>query len=520
MSPVLHRRVGAVPDRESSLSSVAAALSYAREHDGQFVAELIELVRFPSVGAQPKHADDIKQCAAWLTAHLRGIGLENVVGVPTAGHPMVYADWRHAPGQPTVLIYGHYDVQPADPLAEWRTPPFEPAVRGDDLFGRGASDDKGQLFAHVKAVESCLRAAGRLPVNVLCLFEGEEEIGSPNLPAFLEGVRGRLGADVAVISDMQMLGADRPTLTYGLRGALSVEVEVRGPAADLHSGNFGGAIHNPLQALCELLAGLHDAGGRVTIPGFYDRVRTIGERERAYMARFGAGDAEILRSARAEAGWGERGFTLGERIAVRPALTINGLTGGYQGPGGKSIIPSRTSAKLNFRLVPDQEPREIERLLRACIAARTPPTVRVTIRTQSVARPALMETRHPAMRAAAQAYRAGFGVAPVLVRSGGTIPVASMFQDSWASRCRTIPCTARTKSFTCRCFGKRSRRASLSYTSWRVAPCLPRQVAVDPEASIPAIHESRFPRHLIARAPHPRHHTGLHAHDHRTELPS
>jgi acetylornithine deacetylase/succinyl-diaminopimelate desuccinylase-like protein len=405
-------------------------LRYSSANGSRFVSELMDFVRFPSVSAQPQHAGDVKNCAAWLAAHLEGIGLENVSVVPTAGHPIVYASCWQARGQPTVLIYGHYDVQPADPFSEWRSPPFEPAVRDGNLFGRGASDDKGQLFAHLKAVESYLRGAGRLPVNVVCLFEGEEEIGSPNLPAFLTAARDRLAADAAVISDMQIPGVDRPALTYGLRGGLSVEVEVQGAATDLHSGNFGGAIHNPLQALCELLAGLHDSSGRISIPGFYDRVRRPGDRERAYMARFGVSDSEILRSARAEAGWGERGFTLGERIAVRPALTINGITGGYQGTGAKSIIPSRASAKLNFRLVPDQDPHEIERQVRACVAERTPRTVRATVKTQSTARPALIEPGHPAMRAAARAYRAGFGVAPVLVRSGGTIPVASMFHET------------------------------------------------------------------------------------------
>jgi acetylornithine deacetylase/succinyl-diaminopimelate desuccinylase-like protein len=361
---------------------------------------------------------------------LKSIGLEHVALVPTVWHPIVYGDWRHARGQPTVLIYGHYDVQPADPLSEWRSPPFEPTVRGGDLFGRGASDDKGQLFAHVKAVESCLRGAGRLPVNVVCLFEGEEEIGSTHLPQFLASARDELAADVAVISDTRMLGANRPAITYGLRGALSVELEVRGPDTDLHSGNFGGAIHNPLQALAELLAGLHDANRRITIPGFYDRVQKINASERAYMARHGPDDAEILEDAKSEVGWGEPGFSLYERIAVRPALTINGLNGGYQGPGAKAVIPSRAMAKLNFRLVPDQDPKEIERQFRAFIAEIAPPTTRVTLRAQMGAKPAVINPKHPALRAAAAAYRTGFGAPPVLLRSGGTIPVASMFQES------------------------------------------------------------------------------------------
>lgn len=414
-------------DRQSRLPS--KAFTYAATSSDRFLSELMRFVRFPSVSAQPDHAENVKQCAAWLAEHLDGIGLENVAVIPTARHPIVYADWRHARRQPTVLIYGHYDVQPADPLSEWRSPPFDPVVRGENLFGRGASDDKGQLFAHVKAVESYLRGARGLPVNVVFLFEGEEEMGSTNLPQFLARARDRLAADVAVISDTRMLGVDRPAITYGLRGALSVELEVRGPGTDLHSGNFGGAIHNPLQALCEMLAKLHGAGRRVTIPGFYDRVRKISENERAYMARHGPSDAEVLEDARAEEGWGEPGLTLYERIAVRPALTINGLGGGYQGPGAKAVIPSRAMAKLNFRLVPDQDPREIERLFRAFIFKIAPPAVRIAVRAEAGAKPALVDPRHPAIRAAARAYRVGFGASPVLLRVGGTIPVVSMFQE-------------------------------------------------------------------------------------------
>lgn len=405
------------------------ARAFATASADRFLSELIRFVRFPSVSAQPRHAEDVKRCAAWLAQHLQGIGLENVAVVQTARHPIVYADWRHARGQPTVLIYGHHDVQPVDPLSEWRTPPFDPVVRGGNLFGRGASDDKGQLFAHVKALESCLRGARGLPVNVVCLFEGEEEIGSSNLPQFLARARDRLAADVAVISDTRMLGGDRPAITYGLRGALSLELEMHGPETDLHSGNFGGAIHNPLQALCEMLAALHGADRRVMIPGFYDRVRSVSASERNYMAAHGPSDSEILQDAQALAGWGEPGLTLYERIALRPALTINGLSGGYQGEGAKAVIPSWARAKLNFRLVPDQDPQEIERLFRAFIDQITPPTVRVTMHAEAAARPAVINPRHRAVRAAARAYRAGFGAPPVLLRSGGTIPVVSMFQQ-------------------------------------------------------------------------------------------
>lgn len=411
------------------MSELSAPIRYALQHNSRFVAELKDFVRFPTISAQPKHAGDLKHCAKWLASHLRRIGLENVRVVPTAGHPIVYADWLQQPGLPTVLIYGHYDVQPPDPLAEWRSPPFDPVVRGEQLYGRGASDDKGQLFTHLKALEAYLKTDGTLPVNVRCIFEGEEEIGSTNLSAFLQRNRKALNADVAVMSDTRMLAPDRPALTYAMRGALSVEVEIHGPAQDLHSGNYGGAIHNPLQALCEIVAGLHDRSGRITIPGFYERVRTWSNDERKLMARSGPADENILRDANARAGWGETGYTLYERTTIRPALTINGITGGYQGPGSKAVIPARALAKLNFRLVPDQDPAEIDRLFRKYIAQVTPNTVTSEVRTTLTAQPALIDRSHPALRAAALAYRAGFGRTPALLRSGGTIPIVNTLQE-------------------------------------------------------------------------------------------
>jgi acetylornithine deacetylase/succinyl-diaminopimelate desuccinylase-like protein len=407
----------------------ALPLAYAHSHRKRSLAEIMNFIRFPTVSAQPKHSDDLKQCAAWLASHLQQIGMEHVKVVPTPRHPLVYAEWRHAPGRPTVLIYGHYDVQPVDPLHEWHSPPFEPLVRGNDLYGRGASDDKGQLFAHVKALESYLHTSSRLPVNVKCLFEGEEEIGSPNLAPFLVRHKRALAADIAVLSDTRMLAPDHPALTYALRGGLSLELEVRGPRQDLHSGSFGGAVHNPLQALCEIVARLHRADGRVNIPGFYDRVRRWGNEERAYMARTGPTDVQILQDAQVERGWGEHGYSLYERTTIRPALAVTGLIGGYQGPGVKSIIPARAVAKLNFRLVPDQDPREIERLFRQHIARLTPPTVRSRVHTNLMAKPALVDPHHPAMQAAIVAYRSGFGAAPVFLRSGGTIPVVNTLQE-------------------------------------------------------------------------------------------
>lgn len=391
--------------------------------------ELDRFLKFRSVSASTKHAVDTRNCAAWLTTRLHSIGLERASVLPTPGHPVVYAEWRHAHGKPTVLIYGHYDVQPADPLDEWHSPPFTPTIRGDYLYGRGASDDKGQLFIHIKAIESLLKTYGKLPVNVVCLFEGEEEIGSPNLGAFIRKHRQRLAADFTVISDTQIPAANRPAITHSLRGALAVELTVFGPERDLHSGLLGGAAVNPLQALSQMIAGLHDANGRVAIPGFYDRVQRFDAQERAYMKRVGPSDAQLLRSAGATLGLGEPNYSLYERTTIRPALTVTGITGGYQGAGIKAVIPTKASAKLDIRLVPGQQPKEIEALLRKHLKRITPAGVRVRLRTLLSARPVSMNRSHPAMLAAATAYRSAFGVEPIFLRSGGTIPVVGLIQD-------------------------------------------------------------------------------------------
>ena len=408
--------------------SLSRALRYSVIQRPRFLAELKDFIRFPTVSAQSKFAVDMRRCAAWLASDLRRSGLKGARVIANGEHPLVYASWRHAPRRPTVLIYGHYDVQPPEPLHEWITPPFEPTVRGRDLYGRGACDDKGQMFAHVKALECYLRTRGRLPVNVVCLFEGAEEIGSKNLSSILQKHRSSFAADVAILSDMRIPAPNRPAIDYAVRGSLAVELEVRGPGHDLHSGEFGGAVHNPLQALAEILSKLHDERGRIAIPGFYRRVRVATTRERDYLKRVGPTDKAILEETKARGGWGEHGYTLFERTTLRPALTINGLVGGYQGPGGKGVIPAAASAKLSFRLVPDQDPHEVDRLFRAQIERITPPTVRSIVRSTAAARPAVVSLKHPAIRAAAVACRKGFGSEPVFLRSGGTIPVVDAFQ--------------------------------------------------------------------------------------------
>jgi acetylornithine deacetylase/succinyl-diaminopimelate desuccinylase-like protein len=410
------------------VKGLAAALAHARSHRGRTVRTLEELVRIPSISADPARAADVRRCAGRLAELLCRIGLDRVRVVETARHPLVYGEWCQRPGRPTVLVYGHYDVQPVDPLDAWRSPPFQPTRRGDHLYGRGASDNKGQFCAHLAAVEAWLRSTGHLPVNLRCLLDGEEEIGSPSLAGFLGRGRGRLACDVVIVSDTRMLGPGRPAVTVGLRGLLNLELEVRGPGTDLHAGTFGGAVHNPLQALSELLAGLHDRDGRVAVPGFYDRVRRWSKHDRRILAAGAPGDAAILRQAGLKAGWGERGWTLHERTTLRPALTVNGLGGGYQGPGSKSVIPAVASAKLGVRLVPDQRPLEVEQLLRRHLTRASPATVQATVRAGSRVSPVLFNPPHAVMEAVSAACVRGFGARPAFLRSGGTIPAAGMLR--------------------------------------------------------------------------------------------
>lgn len=410
--------------------TLQSALAYAHEHQDRFLEELKALLRIPSISTLPDHTDDIRRAAEWLADHMRAIGLEHVRVDPTAGHPVVVADWLHAPGKPTVLIYGHYDVQPVDPLDLWISDPFDPQVRDGNLYARGASDDKGPFFAHLKALEAYLRAAGTLPVNVKVLCEGEEEIGSAHLDAYVYAHTAELAADVVLISDTTILGPNQPSIVYGLRGLCYMEVEVTGPDHDLHSGQYGGAVHNPLQALCEMIAALHDAQGRVTIPGFYDKVRPLSNEERAEIARLPFDEARLKRETGVPQGWGEAGYTIAERIGARPTLEVNGVIGGWTGPGSKTVIPARALAKISMRLVADQDPDEIDRLFREHIQRIAPDTVRVDVRSLAHGSPALVDRHHAAMEAAAQAYEAGFGARPVFTREGGSIPVVATFQKA------------------------------------------------------------------------------------------
>lgn len=391
----------------------------------RFLSELREFAGFPSISSDQGQKQNIRACAAWLTSHLRQIGMEHVQIIPTRGHPIVYADWMSRPGYPTVLFYGHYDVQPPGNLNDWRIPPFEPVVIGSNIYGRGVSDDKGQLFCHIKALEYFLTKCGSIPVNVRCIFEGEEEIGSPNLRQFLAKNREHLASDIAVISDTSIPAPDRPAITYSLRGSLGIELEVMGPGHGLHSGLYGGAVHNPLQALCEIISRLHDGDGRIAIPGFYDSVRELDFRERLYMAKAGPSDQEILSDAGVNIGWGESEYSLYERTTVRPSISVTSINCKTEG----NAIPSKASARLDFRLVPDQAPEEAEVLLREYVKKMTPPTIKTGVSVKSSNCPTVTSRSHPFMRIAAEAYMRGFGKMPVFQRSGGTIPVVNIFQD-------------------------------------------------------------------------------------------
>lgn len=416
----------------SQFALARAPIDYSRQPAirGKWLNELTALLAFPTVSALPRHQKDLAAAAFWLQKHLAALGLQHcqVLPGPHGGAPSVYADWLNAPGKPTVLFYGHYDVQPVDPVTEWRTPPFRATLSGQKLFARGASDDKGQLFAHLKALESYLATGRSLPLNVKVWLEGEEEINSPNLRLFLEREGWRLKADAAFVSDTSMLGPGRPSIVYSLRGNLAFELEVSGPKHDLHSGRYGGAVLNPLQALSEILAGFHDRQGRVAIPGFYQAVRELHPAERQELACASPPDEKFLADLDLRQGWGESGFSSWERTAIRPALTINGLNGGYTGPNLKTIIPAKGLARLSFRLVPDQDPAQIERLLKSYIARVTPGAIAARLSVSEGAWPVLVPRRHPAVRAAARAVYRTWAVPPTFTRSGGTI---SLVAELW-----------------------------------------------------------------------------------------
>lgn len=403
---------------------------YARTHAETFRAQLRDLIRIPSVSTLPQRADAVRQAAEWLAEDMRRVGLHNVEVLPTGGHPVVYGERLDAgENAPIVLIYGHYDVQPAEKSDGWTNDPFDPIERDGKLYARGASDDKGQMFVHVKAIESILQTEGKLPVNVKLIIEGEEEIGSPNLTSFLVQHRDKLAADMCVISDTSILSVNQPSIIYSLRGLTALEIIVQGPAVDLHSGVFGGAVHNPVQALAEIIAQLHTADGTVAVPGFYDEVLALSDEERAELKKTDWSDAEWVTMTGAAQPWGEPGYTLRERVGARPTLEINGMAGGFYGDGIKTVLPARAIAKITCRLVANQKPQAIFERVRAYVMQIAPPTVYVSVNAlHGMGDPALVDVHQPAMRAAISAYEKGWGAAPVFMREGGSIPIVADFQ--------------------------------------------------------------------------------------------
>src|SRR5688572_17239622 len=398
------------------------------------VAALSDFLRIPSVSTKPEHAADMRRCASWLADQLNAGGMRAEIRETGGGkgHPLVLAKNEHKPGRPTVLFYGHYDVQPPEPLEKWTTRPFEPTVRdgagGGALYARGAADDKGQVWAHCEAVLAW-QANGGLPVNLTMLVEGEEEIGSENLDRFVRDHREELRADVAVISDTNQFARGLPALTCGLRGLVYMEVFLTGPSHDLHSGMFGGSVPNPANVLCELIATLHDRDGRVNIPGFYDDVEPIPEIERAAWKKLPFDEAANLKELDLTEGTGEVGYTTLERRWARPTLDVNGLTSGYQGHGAKTVIPSVASAKVSMRLVPDQDPAKVADAFEWALRERCPKNVKIEFARHGLAGPVVVPADSPAMRLASEAVKEGFGVAPTLIREGGSIPVVALFKS-------------------------------------------------------------------------------------------
>lgn len=407
----------------------SAVLDFINTHRDHYVDELKHLLAIPSISALPEHAADVRRCAEWCAAHLTQIGLQNVELLETPGNPIVYADWLGAPGAPTILFYGHYDVQPVDPLDLWQSPPFEATVRDGEIYARGAADDKGQVFMHFKALEAHLKQTGRLPVNIKVVIEGEEEVGSRNLDDFVEANRDRLTADVVVISDTSMFDRGVPSICYGLRGLAYFQIDVTGTNTDLHSGQFGGAVANPAIVLAQILAQMKDRGGRIKIPGFYDDVVDLTEEERAEYKKLPFNDRAYMKGLGAPKLFGESGYTTLERASARPTFEINGLLSGFTGTGAKTVLPATAMAKVSMRLVPNQDPVKVADQFEAYLKKITPKTVKLSLTRMQGGKAWKTTLDNPYVQAAARAIEIGFGKAPVFTREGGSIPVVGTFQD-------------------------------------------------------------------------------------------
>lgn len=398
------------------------------EHRQQFEDDLCELLRIPSVSADRNYAGDVRRAADWVAGRLSRLGLASEL-IETDGNPLVYAESPPVPGAPTVLVYGHYDVQPADPLDQWTSPPFEPTVRDGNLYARGATDDKGQMLTHVNSVQAWMETAGRLPLQVKFLIEGEEEVGSESLNKFLERSADKLACNVVVVSDTAQFAPGQPAITYGLRGIAYFELRLTGPKHDLHSGTFGGGVANPANALARMLAALVDGDGRVQVPGFYDDVIPLTDRERAQFAALAFDEQAFMKRIGVEAVTGEAGYTTLERRWARPTCDINGIWGGYQGEGGKTVLPSTAGAKFSFRLVPRQDPHRVAAGLRELLTRICPPGIQMELIEMHGAPGALVSLDSPCMQAAARAIELGFERPPVFIREGGSIPIVTAFYE-------------------------------------------------------------------------------------------
>jgi len=395
----------------------------------RYLEELKGFLAIPSISALPQHAGDVKRCADWCVEEMRRIGLQNVRLIDTPGNPVVYGDWLGAEGAPTILFYGHYDVQPVDPLELWESPPFEATVRDGEIYARGSADDKGQVFMHFKAVEAHLKQNGRLPVNIKFILEGEEEVGSVNLDDFVRAHKGELGADVVVISDSGMFARGVPSICYGLRGLVYFQLDLRGSSTDLHSGSFGGAVANPAMVLAQVLAQMKDRGGRIKIPGFYDDVVPLQEEERKAWASLPFNEKKYKKDFGVPKLFGESGYTTLERTWARPTFEVNGLLSGFTGEGAKTVLPAVAMAKVSMRLVPNQSPDTIARLFEEYVKKVTPKTVELKVTRMHGGKPWMTSYDNPFVQAAARAIEKGFGQKPVLTREGGSIPVVSTFQE-------------------------------------------------------------------------------------------
>ena len=404
-------------------------IDFINTNRDRYVDELKAFLAIPSISALPAHAADVRKCAEWTCAEMERIGLQNVRLVETPGHPVVYGDWLGADGAPTILFYGHYDVQPVDPLELWESPPFEATVRDGEIYARGAADDKGQVFMHFKAIEAHLKQNGRLPVNMKIILEGEEEVGSSHLDDFIRAHQSELAADVVVISDSTMFDRGIPSICYGLRGLAYFQIDLRGTKSDLHSGSFGGAVANPAMVIAQVLAQMKDRGGRVRIPGFYDDVRELREEERAEFRKLPFNETRYRKELGAPKLFGESGYSTLERVWGRPTFEVNGLLAGFTGDGAKTVIPAVAMAKVSMRLVPDQQPDAIAAQFEAYLRKVTPKTVELKITRMHGGKPWMTEFDNPFVQAAGRAIEKGFGKAPVFNREGGSIPVVATFQE-------------------------------------------------------------------------------------------